>query len=211
MAAVLARLAFIARAKAMGCTLEEVAALLGDWDGGRCRPVQDRLRELVIDKLGDARLRAADLASFTSDLERILADLGSHTPDGPCDSGCGCVTDLSPGPVDARLVTPPVECTLDAGEMPGRVQAWRDLGAHVVDRTVVDRTVVDGTVVDGGTRLELDASTPLEELVRLVAAEQRCCSFLAFALTVDSRGPALEVRAPPEAQSMVDALFAEAG
>jgi len=98
-------------------------------------------------------------------------------------------------------VTPPVACTLDAGEMPGRVQAWRDLGVHVLDRTVVD----------GATRLELDASTPLDEVVRLVAAEQRCCSLFAFALTVDDRGPAIEVRAPPEAQSMVDALFAEAG
>jgi len=197
MAAVLARLAFIARAKAMGCTLEEVAALLGDWDGGRCRPVQDRLRELVIDKLGDARLRAADLASFTSDLERILADLGSHTPDGPCDADCGCVTDPAPGPARASLVPPPVACTLDADEMPGRLHAWRDLVAHVVDRTVID----------GGTRLQLDASTPLDELAALMAAEQRCCSFFAFALTVDDRGLALEVRAPAEALPMVDALF----
>jgi len=197
---VLGRLAFIARAKALGCSLDEVAGLLPEWDGGRCRPVQDRLRELVTDKLGDARRRAAELRAFSADLERILADLGSHTPDGPCDSDCGCVTDLSPGPVDERPATPPVACTLDAGEMSGRVQAWRDLVAHVVDRTVIDR----------GTRLGLDAATPLDEVVGLMAAEQRCCSFFAFALTVDDRGPALEVRAPPEAKSMVDALFAEA-
>ena len=38
------RLAFIARAKQLGCSLEEIADLTMAWDGGRCGPVQDRLR-----------------------------------------------------------------------------------------------------------------------------------------------------------------------
>src|SRR5262245_28745297 len=45
------RLAFIARAKQLGCTLEEIADLTTAWDGGRCGPIQDRLRTLVADKL----------------------------------------------------------------------------------------------------------------------------------------------------------------
>ena len=34
------RLAFIARAKQLGCTLEEIADLSITWDGGECGPIQ---------------------------------------------------------------------------------------------------------------------------------------------------------------------------
>ena len=198
---VLARLAFIARAKVLGCSLEEIAQLMPDWDGGRCAPVQGRLRELVKVKLSDARARAAELAAFTADLERILSGLGSHTPEGPCDSDCGCITDTSAASIPVipeTLASGPVACTLNAAEMPGRLQEWQELLTHVVDRTAID----------GGTRLQLDADTPLDQLALLLTAEHRCCSFFAFAITVDSRGVALEVRAPGEGQAMVDSLFA---
>src|SRR5262245_24069856 len=54
---VVARLAFIARAKQLGCSLEEIADLSIAWDGGECGPVQDRLRTLVAGKLSEARAR----------------------------------------------------------------------------------------------------------------------------------------------------------
>lgn len=198
---ILARLGFIARAKLLGCSLEEIAQLLPDWDGGRCAPVQDRLRELVTIKLSDSKARMAELGAFAADLQRILVGLGSHTPDGPCDSDCGCLTDSSTAtPRPVALPSAPVACTLDAAEMPGRLQDWRDVVTHVVDRAAID----------GGTRLQLDAATPLDQLALLIEAEQRCCSFFAFALTVDSRGAGLEVRAPAQGMAMVDSLFAGA-
>jgi hypothetical protein len=89
----------------------------------------------------------------------------------------------------------PLECTLGPAELPGRLQEWHHVTAHVTARSPID----------GGIRLELDAGTPLGELAALMAAEQSCCSFFAFALTVDARGVALEVRAPAEAL----ALFGE--
>ena len=55
--------------------------------------------------------------------------------------------------------------------------------------------------------VELDPTTPLDELTRLVAAEQNCCQFLRFAITVDTRGVALEVRGPDDALSIIEALF----
>lgn len=196
---VLSRLGFIARAKTLGCSLDEIAQLMPDWDGGRCAPVQDRLRELVTIKLSDSQARMAELGAFTADLQRILAGLGSHTPDGPCDSDCGCLTDSStPTPLPVALASAPVACTLDRAEMPGRLQEWRDVVTHVVDRAAID----------GGTRLQLDAATPLDQLALLLEAEHGCCSFFAFALTVDSRGVGLEVRAPAEGMAMVDSLFA---
>jgi hypothetical protein len=39
------------------------------------------------------------------------------------------------------------------------------------------------------------------------AAEQDCCQFFEFAITVDRRGVALEVRAAAEAQPIVESLF----
>jgi DNA-binding transcriptional MerR regulator len=176
---VLDRLAFIARAKGLGCTLEEVAELMPQWDGGRCAPVQARLRDLAATKLDETRARTAELAAFAADLERIVAGLGAHTPDGPCDPQCGCVGE-------------PLGCTLEAADLPGRLQEWRDMAAHVIARTPID----------GGIRLELHHSTPLGDLAALMAAEQSCCSFFAFALTVDSRGAALEVRGPAEAVAL---------
>ena len=55
--------------------------------------------------------------------------------------------------------------------------------------------------------MTLDASTPLDELMRLVAAEQDCCQFFNFAITIDTRGVALEVRAPEDALPIVHSVF----
>ena len=50
-------------------------------------------------------------------------------------------------------------------------------------------------------------SVPLDELMRLTAAEQDCCQFLTFAITVDTRGIGLEVTAPADALPIVQSLF----
>jgi MerR family copper efflux transcriptional regulator len=173
-AAVLERLAFIGRAKALGCSLEEVADLLPRLATGRCAPVQDRLKELAAAKIDGVRARVAELRAFEADLRLILL---SPTPDGPCDDTCGCVTE------------PPLACTLAPEELPGRIQEWRDMTAHVTGRTAIE----------GGIRLELGPATPLAPLAELIRAEQSCCSFFAFALTVDHRGAALEVCGPADA------------
>jgi MerR family copper efflux transcriptional regulator len=110
----LERLRFIARAKQLGCTLNEITDLATAWDGGECGPVQDRLRATVEAKVSEAHARIAALTSFTTDLRRAAAALSSHRPDGPCDDDCGCTT-------DARSDHPPVACTLGAGEMSTRL------------------------------------------------------------------------------------------
>lgn len=92
---------------------------------------------------------------------------------------------------------PPIACTLGSHELKGRLAEWQALLVHVQRREEVDR----------GVRATLDVATPLGELVRLVAAEQGCCQFFEFAITVDARGTALEVRAPEEALPIVHALF----
>lgn len=85
------RLAFIARAKRLGCSLDEIADLSTAWDSDQCGPVQDRLRDVVADKLANARQQVADLLTLINDLEQTRATLEGHRPIGPCDDQCGCV------------------------------------------------------------------------------------------------------------------------
>ncbi len=58
------RLAFIARAKQLGCSLDKIAELTAAWEGGQCGPVQDRLRSLVADKLTAAQVQIVELTTF---------------------------------------------------------------------------------------------------------------------------------------------------
>ncbi len=50
-------------------------------------------------------------------------------------------------------------------------------------------------------------ATSLDEMIRLVAAEQDCYQFFDFAITVDTRGTALEVRSPADALPVLQSLF----
>jgi DNA-binding transcriptional MerR regulator len=186
----LERLAFVARAKQLGCTLDEVTELVKAWDGEECGPLQEQLRELVDLKIDEAgRLVTASIA-LIADLQRAAAALRSHTPEGACDDDCGCVSTPEDRPVA-------ITCTLDAGEMPERMADWEGLLASVRTRDLIDR----------GLRLEFDEGVRAADVATLAAAEQTCCSFFEFAVTVDGRGVGLEVQAPDEARPILDTLF----
>jgi hypothetical protein len=94
----------------------------------------------------------------------------------------------------------PIDCTLDVSSMPDRLGDWRAVLEHATSRTTTD---------DGARRVQFDGDVPVDELARLVVAEQRCCAFFSFTITVDHRGVALEARAPDEATAVVDALFGQ--
>ncbi len=206
----LERLAFISRAKQLGCSLDEIADLTVAWDGGRCGPIQDRLRAVVADKLATARQQIVELMTLTSDLQQAASTLETHRPEGACDDKCGCVIDSSnttaPQLVTLRRkshrvqVDVPIACTLGSQSMRGRLDEWQRLLEHVEQRASID----------DGLRATFGPGTPLGELgelVRLAAAEQDCCQFFTFAITVDSRGVALEVRAPHDARPAMHSLF----
>ncbi len=87
----LARLAFIARAKQLGCSLEEIADLVSIWDGERCGPVQHRFHELVTTRIADANRQIAELAALVAQLEYTAEQLAGPAVDGPCGEGCACL------------------------------------------------------------------------------------------------------------------------
>ena len=207
----LARLAFIARAKQLGCSLGEIAELSMAWDGGSCGPVQDRLRTTVANKLASAHDQIVELMTLTSELQRAAASLEAHRPEGPCDETCGCDGDPSADDAEPRPQfislgskparepsgSAPIACTLSSDALKGRLEDWQQLLGHVSRRESID----------GGVRAAFMTSVPLDELMRLVAAEQDCCQFLSFAITVDARGIGLEITAPLDALPIVESLF----
>lgn len=223
----LERLRFIARAKQLGCTLEEVTDLATAWDGGECGPVQDRLQATVEAKVTEAHARIAELTAFAADLQRAAATLAAHRPDGPCDDECGCTTDTptaGTAPVTAGTSVPliatadatgrddgsddpPIACTLGAGEMSMRLAEWN---AVLEERQDLLEGVTGRRPLDDGIRLEFGPNADVAELARLAAAEQGCCRFFSFALVIDGRGVALEVHAPADAADVVAALFGAA-
>ena len=179
--------------------------LVGVWDGERCGPVQRRFHELVTDKLNATQTRIAELIAFAaSTADGGAVRLDGPPLDGPCDSGCACLAENDstvPSPVTLSVAASseqPIACTLQPTAMPERIERWRAVLAHVRARV---RTA------DGRLRLEMQHSTDLSELANLVAAEQQCCAFFAFVLTVDERGIALEIDAPDEATEIVSAMF----
>jgi len=199
-------LAFIGRAKSFGLSLEEITELLGLLDDERCAPVQGRLRDLIDTKIGDAQERIADLVAFTGELQRVASTLGDHTPDGPCDDTCGCTTDrqelvgvsliATPAGADA----PPIACTLSSDRLSDRLGEWQDLLRLAVGRVPVP----------GGGRVRFDRSIDVGAVGSLIAAEQECCQFFTFSLTVGVDEVVLDVTGPAEAQPIIDVLIGTA-
>jgi MerR family transcriptional regulator, copper efflux regulator len=220
----LERLRFIARAKQLGCTLGEVRDLAEAWEAGECGPVQDRLLPVVEAKLAETHGRIAELTALAADLQRAAAALSTHRPEGPCDDACGCTSDPpppgTPGTPTAVDLTvepewratgpepsPPIACTLGADDMSYRLDEWNAL---LTDERVPLAGVTARRPLEDGVRLELGPGTDVGEIARLAVAEQSCCRFFRFALVIDGRGAALEVRAPAEAADAVTALFGAA-
>ena len=209
----LGRLAFIARAKQLGCSLEEITDLVDIWDGQRCGPVQRRFHELITDKIRAADAQVDELTEFAAQLRAGAEQLAGDPLDGPCGPDCACLTvDIAKSAAaETSMVTlrrkpaaVPVEiaiaCTLEPGAMPDRLAEWASVLDHATRRTAID----------GGVRIELGHDVDFGDLGRLIGAEQHCCAFFRFSLTVDADGTVLEVRAPELAAGMVTDLFGSA-
>ena len=74
---------FIARAKQLGCSLDEIAELVTAWDGGRCATVQERLRTTVDAKISAAHAQIAELTTLAADLQRARSPCRGNPWTGP--------------------------------------------------------------------------------------------------------------------------------
>ncbi len=196
------RLRFIGRAKELDCSLEEIASLLTAFDED-CGDVQAPLRDLVDGKIGIAQRRITDLVALTAQLQEARHALSAEAAKGPCGPGCACLDEAPRGSGRPLTVVPlagpasEIACTLGHGEMGDRMSDWQAVLAQVRERSHLA----------DGIRLTFGPAADIAEIARLAGAEWTCCSFFGFALTVDDRGMALEVRAPAAAQTLLASFF----
>jgi DNA-binding transcriptional MerR regulator len=87
----LTRLAFIARAKQLGCNLGEITDLVAIWDGERCGPVQRRFHELLTSKIADAQRQIDELTVLVGQLHEAAGHLAGPAIDGQCSAACACM------------------------------------------------------------------------------------------------------------------------
>jgi hypothetical protein len=88
----------------------------------------------------------------------------------------------------------------DAGDASNRIGAWQQVFTRVQRR---DR--LDDTQTGLALRFPLDADLAAT-LVRLAAAEYRCCSFGSYTIVIDHTGLRLEIRMPDDATGMLAAV-----
>ncbi|MFV2063892.1 MAG: MerR family transcriptional regulator [Chloroflexota bacterium] len=199
-------LRFIARAKRLGLSLEETAELLALLDEDECGPIQSRMRSMVSQRIDQAHEQVTDLVSFTAELQRVAARLGTHTPHGPCDGTCGCTADQPATALPVMNSVPRagpgnehIACSLEPGSVDGRITEWRYLLGNATAREELN----------DGVRLRFPRDADVVALSRLAAAEQGCCGFFAFRISIDAEAVTFEITGPPEAQDII-AAFARA-
>lgn len=196
------RLAFIARARALGLRLDEIGELADLWDADRCGPVQARLRELITTKIADTQEQANALLELSSELSSFVGALETPAPDAPCGVDCGCDTALNPAGSAARSLTmlpsigPDLACALEGDDMAGRLAEWQAVGGQATGRSATEN----------GIRLTF-SSVDLRAMADLVAREQACCSFLSFTIASTPVGATLDISGPPDARPMIAALL----
>jgi MerR family transcriptional regulator, copper efflux regulator len=101
------RLAFIARAKQLGCSLDEITDLVSIWDGESCGPVQRRFHDLVTDRIADAQRQIAELTELVTQLQAAASQLAGPPIDGPCGPECACVGETTAAVALTRKASAP--------------------------------------------------------------------------------------------------------
>ncbi len=85
-----ARLLFVTRARNLGLSVDQIAAMLGVWDGSNCTTTRSHLATVIDANLHELDQRIADLEAFSAELRRARLTLD----DGPAvfEPGLQCCT-----------------------------------------------------------------------------------------------------------------------
>jgi DNA-binding transcriptional MerR regulator len=206
----LSRLTFIARAKQLGCSLEEITDLVGIWDGERCGPVQKRFHDLVTTKLADTQRQIDELTALADQLRHAALQLAGPATDGACSEQCACLAlEAATAPVVRTAkagtrgiplydATASITCTADGSEIASRLQQIERMHTAVVR---AERT-------EHGVLLHFPNRPDIEADVRQFTVDEKgCCSFWGFEVTVADDEIALRWDAPPTLDAFMDTLL----
>jgi DNA-binding transcriptional MerR regulator len=101
-----ARLLFIARARRMGLSCEQVTALLPVWAGTNCGAAQERVSRLIEEKQAEIAHRIAELEQFSAQLDDVHSQLEAQSPPPACRADLSCCVPASAGGPVALELTP---------------------------------------------------------------------------------------------------------
>ena len=101
-----ARLLFIARARRLGLSCEQVAELIPVWAGANCAAAHDRVARLIEEKQAEIADRVADLRQFSAQLDAVRATLEAESPPRACRADLSCCVPESAGVPVAIELTP---------------------------------------------------------------------------------------------------------
>jgi DNA-binding transcriptional MerR regulator len=85
------RLLFITRARRLGMTLEQVAELLGVWDGSNCATTRAGVVNVLDENLTEIARLIGELVAFQTELAGVRAALTADTP-AVCGPDLSCCT-----------------------------------------------------------------------------------------------------------------------
>ena len=90
------RLLFVARARKLGLTCEQIVDLLPIWDGTHCSSTRDEVARLIEDKKAEIAARIKDLTVFAEQLDSVHTILDSSTPPHACRPDLTCCVPSGP-------------------------------------------------------------------------------------------------------------------
>jgi DNA-binding transcriptional MerR regulator len=94
------RLLFVARARALGLSCDQIAEMLPVWDGTNCTAARHRVSRLIDDKQREIAARIDELAAFAAQLDQVRIVLQtSAAPDACCTDLTCCVPVATTGAV----------------------------------------------------------------------------------------------------------------
>ena len=196
---------FVSRAKHIGLSLDEINELVRLLAQDECAPVQQRLRELVDERIGTVTRESVELIRTAQQLQRVAAGLRVPAPAGPCGDGCGCTSDHEASVTGDAVVlvdsqnspsaSHPIACTLGVG-VEDRINEWDTMLAAATHRELIP----------GGVRVHFGSGIDVAALATLAAAEHGCCRWATFAITIGD-DIALDAVGPEEASYLIEATL----
>ena len=155
-----------------------------------------------------------ELTAFATELEAAGHRLTHDVTVGPCSDTCSCAP--SAPVLDGRIVVAigtkptapaggpvPIACTLTPGEAVDRVGDWARL---LADQTGQPRRTADDTTAAITVTFPPDPDVAARA-AELAAAEQACCAFIDFTLTIGRTGTTLTATTLLDAAPIIDALL----
>lgn len=191
-------LKLVKRARRLGIPLAEISTLLEMLGQDRCGELQNRVRQLLDERVRQANEEMGELEEYVSRLIATAQAMGSNDHAGPCDDECGCLTESTKQEGRSATGTEEMDCSLSEEDQSERLSAWRSIFQSAVTREPLSH----------GMRLTLPDRVDVARVVALARAEGECCPFLRFRIDLSGTAFALEITGPDQASvtSLVDAV-----